>query len=54
MRELRVKAEYIHHKFVRASLGIKISAPNLEQALAGSQLRVVEDEEELEDILEEV
>ena len=54
MRELRVKADYIHHKFVRASLGVKIAGQNLETALAGSQLRVVEDEEDLEDIMEDV
>ncbi|EAS07789.1 elongation factor Tu GTP-binding domain protein (macronuclear) [Tetrahymena thermophila SB210] len=38
MKEIRVKAEYEHHNFIHASMGIKISAPDLEEAVAGSQL----------------
>lgn len=38
MKELRVKAEYIHHQEIKGSMGIKISAPDLEHALAGSEL----------------
>ncbi|KAG0297520.1 hypothetical protein BGZ96_006029 [Linnemannia gamsii] len=52
LKELRVKSAYVHHKEVKASLGVKISAPDLEKALAGSRLMVVgpdDDEEELKD-----
>ena len=38
MKELRVKAEYVSHEKIRGAMGIKISAPNLEQAIAGSEL----------------
>lgn len=38
MREMRVKAEYIHHQKIRGSMGIKIAAPGLENAIAGSEL----------------
>lgn len=41
MKEMRVKGEYIHHDVIYASMGIKISAPNLEEAVAGSALYVV-------------
>jgi translation initiation factor 5B len=40
MRELRVKSAYVHHKQVKAALGVKISAPDLEKAIAGSRLMV--------------
>ncbi|KAG0255511.1 hypothetical protein BG011_005079 [Mortierella polycephala] len=52
LKELRVKSAYVHHKEVRASLGIKISAPDLEKAIAGSRMMVVgpdDDEDELKD-----
>lgn len=35
---MRVKAEYIHHKEIKGAMGIKISAPGLEQAIAGAEL----------------
>lgn len=44
LREMRVKGEYEHNKYIRASCGIKISAQNLEGALAGSPLLVVKDD----------
>jgi len=40
MAELRVKSEYVHHKSVKAAMGVKISAQGLEHAIAGSQLLV--------------
>ncbi|KAJ2654946.1 eukaryotic translation initiation factor 5B [Coemansia sp. RSA 1200] len=52
MRELRVKSAYMHHKSIKAAMGVKISAPDLENAIAGSRLLVVgpdDDEEELMD-----
>lgn len=38
MKEMRVKSEYIHHQKIKGSMGIKISAPGLEHAIAGSEL----------------
>ena len=52
MRELRIKSDYVHHKSVRAAQGIKISAPDLENALPGSPLLVLgpgDDEMDLKD-----
>ncbi|TPX57443.1 hypothetical protein PhCBS80983_g03798 [Powellomyces hirtus] len=54
MRELRIKSQYIHHKSVKASLGIKISAPDLEKAIAGSRLMVIGPDDDEDDIKEEV
>ena len=36
MKEMRVKGEYVKHDVVFASNGIKIAAPDLEEAVAGS------------------
>ena len=50
MRELRVKSAYVHHKEIRAAQGLKVAAPGLETAVAGTELYVVDegdDEEEL-------
>ena len=45
---MRIKGEYIHHKFIKGSMGIKISAPGLEHAMAGSELYRADNEEEVE------
>ncbi|KAK5653860.1 hypothetical protein OQA88_7784 [Cercophora sp. LCS_1] len=55
LRELRLKSAYVHNKEVKAALGVKISAPGLEGAIAGSRLLVVgpdDDESDLEDEVE--
>ena len=55
MKELRLKSAYVHNKEVKAALGVKISAPGLEGAIAGSRLLVVgpdDDESDLEDEVE--
>jgi translation initiation factor 5B len=47
------QSAYVHHKEVKAALGVKISAPGLEKAIAGSKLYVCgpdDDEEELKDL----
>jgi len=38
MKEMRVKGEYQHHNKIKGSMGIKISAPGLDHAIAGSEL----------------
>lgn len=49
MKEMRVKGEYIHHQKIKGSMGIKISAPGMENALAGSKLFKCSNEHEIED-----
>jgi translation initiation factor 5B len=54
MREMRVKSAYVHHKEVKAALGVKISAQGLTNAIAGSRLLVVGPEDDEEDLADEV
>lgn len=54
MKELRIKGQYVHHKEVKASLGIKIVAPDLEKAIAGSRLLLLTEDDDEEDLKEEV
>lgn len=54
MKELRLKSAYVHNKEVKAALGVKISAPGLEGAIAGSRLLVVGPDDDEEDLEEEV
>lgn len=49
MKEMRVKNEYIHHKSIRGAMGIKIAANDLEDALAGSELFVCKNEQDVEE-----
>ncbi|EWC43383.1 eukaryotic translation initiation factor 5B [Drechslerella stenobrocha 248] len=54
LKELRIKGQYVHHKEVKAALGVKIAANDLENAIAGSRLLVVGPEDDEEDLEEEV
>ncbi|KAI9334998.1 hypothetical protein DFJ73DRAFT_852260 [Zopfochytrium polystomum] len=54
MRELRIKSAYVHHKEVKAALGVKISAPDLEKAIAGSRLMVVGPDDDEDELAEEI
>jgi len=54
LKELRLKSQYVHNKEVKAALGIKIAANELEGAIAGSRLLVVGPEDDEEDLEEEV
>lgn len=53
-RELRIKLEYYHHKEVKAALGVKIAANDLEKAVAGSRLLVVGEDDDEDDLKEAV
>lgn len=48
LREMRVKNEYVHHKSVKGALGVRLSAPGLDKAIAGSAVFIVRDEEDVE------
>ncbi|KAJ8329113.1 eukaryotic translation initiation factor 5B [Batrachochytrium dendrobatidis] len=54
MRELRVKSAYVHNKSVKASLGIKISAADLDKAIAGSRLLVIGEDDDEDEIRDDV
>lgn len=49
-----MQGQYVHHKEIKAAMGIKISAPDLEKAIAGSRLLVVGPDDDEEDMMEEV
>jgi len=52
MKELRVKSPYIHHKRLYAAQGAKISAHDLENAVAGTSIYVVGKDDDVEDLKE--
>jgi len=54
LKELRLKSAYVHNKEVKAALGVKIAANDLENAIAGSRLMVVGPDDDEEDLEEEV
>jgi len=55
LKELRIKSEYVSQKTVRAAMGVKISAPGLQDVLAGSRLLVYRPgKDDLEDLKDEV
>ena len=54
LKELRLKSQYVHNHECKASLGVKIAANDLENAIAGSRLLVAKSPEEEEDLEEEV
>ena len=43
LRELRVKGDYLHHKFLKGSMGVKICATGLEEAVAGTNIVCIPD-----------
>jgi len=50
MKEMRVKNEYVHHKSISAAMGVKISAPGLEGAVAGTPLLRAEKEDSMDEL----
>lgn len=49
-----MQSAYIHNKEVKAALGVKITAPDLEKAIAGSRLLVVGPDDDEDDMRDEV
>ncbi len=54
LAEIRSEERFLPVKHVAAASGVKISAPKLENALAGSTIRVVSNSEEVEALSEEL
>ncbi|KAK4524486.1 hypothetical protein GAYE_SCF03G2387 [Galdieria yellowstonensis] len=54
MKEMRVKGQYLHHKVIQAAQGVKIAADGLDKAVAGTQLLVAAEGEDLEVLKEDV
>ena len=53
-REMRVKAEYMHHKEIQGAMGVKIIGNNFDKVLAGTPIMVVGEDDTEEDIKKEV
>mmetsp|Transcript_6939 Transcript_6939/g.12773 ORF Transcript_6939/g.12773 Transcript_6939/m.12773 type:complete len:1248 (-) Transcript_6939:129-3872(-) len=53
MKEIRVKSEYVHHKEIKAAMGVKITANGLDHAVAGTQLLVCGPRDDVEDLKDE-
>ncbi|KAG9029648.1 hypothetical protein FRB95_005036 [Tulasnella sp. JGI-2019a] len=54
LREMRIKGAYVHLKEVKGALGVKITAQDLEKAIAGSRLLVVGPDDDEDELREEV
>jgi len=54
LAEIRSEERFLPVKHVVAASGVKVSAPKLENALAGSTIRVVESPEEIETLTQEL
>merc|ERR1711963_1167170 len=50
MKEMRVKQEYVRHKSISTAMGVKICAPDLDQAVASTELRVVNADTDIDDM----
>jgi len=54
MKEMRVKSDYLHHAKINTSMGVKICAPGLDEAVAGTELFVVGPDDDVDELKEEV
>ncbi|KAG5495251.1 hypothetical protein JKF63_02306 [Porcisia hertigi] len=52
LREMRVRGEYIHHKSIKAAMGVKISGYDLEYVIPGTPLLVVHPHDDKKKIAE--
>lgn len=52
LREMRVRGEYVHHHTIKAAMGVKIAANDLEYVVPGTQLVVVRPEDNKKEIEE--
>ncbi len=54
LSEIRVEEKFLRVQRVTAAAGIKIAAPNLERALAGSPLRVITQTDDIKEVIREM
>ena len=54
LQEIRVEKKFINVDEVRAAVGVKVVAQNLENAIAGMPIRATKDEKEIPKLIEEV
>lgn len=54
LREMRVKTELLHHKRIVGAMGVRVVAPGLETALAGSAFYKYSSEDELNYYMEDL
>ncbi|ORM40835.1 Eukaryotic translation initiation factor 5B [Babesia sp. Xinjiang] len=54
LAELRVKGEYMKHTSIKAAMGVKIVAHGLEETVAGTEMLLVEDDDDIDALCEEV
>lgn len=54
LAELRVKGEYVKHQSIKAAMGVKLVAQGLEEAVAGTELLLVQDGDDIEQLCEDV
>jgi len=50
MKEMRVKSEYVHNVSVSKSMGVRISASGLEKAVCGSEVRVIREDSDIDEL----
>ena len=53
-REMRIKSEYLHHQSLQGAIGIKIVAPDIARAIAGTSVLVIEEGDDEEDVKDDV
>ncbi|GFE55005.1 translation initiation factor [Babesia ovis] len=54
LAELRVKGEYVKHSSIKAAMGVKIVAQGLEETVAGTEMLLVEDDNDIDQLCEDV
>ena len=52
MKEMRVKGDFLHHETIHGAIGVKISAPGLEDSIAGSELFRADTKEDIDRCIE--
>ena len=52
-REMRIKSEYIHHESLQGAIGIKIVAPDIGRAIAGTPVMVVHADDDIDELKED-
>ena len=53
-REMRVKSDYVHHQSISGATGVKIVAPDIGKAVAGTPLLALQEDDDEEDVKEDV